>query len=564
MRISFALISIILSLLTAQSQDSLFTNIEGIKYKDKIVLSGNGYEIKIVRKKIKKGLSKTLGSGNPIDEIRYDLSKWYINHEFFRTERDDMTIFDQTGRYRNDSVFKTQTIYVYPLESNWYEGISFMKKGKINTAFQDEFVEYVRANGIPECVFSPSENAVTFSGEKIPVNAAEKNDPDSFYVVGPGKIRNRRNEISWNFFDTCKEARENLEYTIADYIKHFSDEILEDAKDTLIFRNKPVEARRINTQYFKKFGKYGIMTAYFFNTDVDGKHLSMDIRIDNDTVLNNTLPHSIEKYFIQTESYKPYTFAFDANYISPGDTVFIEQKTKWPVWTYHNRNTRINGLSVGLISGTLSEKNVTTNGIELDAIGTSIAIVFNFPYLLFSLPDVIDNMKGEGYKDETELRLAGEAIELEYKNRMMITNGLKISTLGSFSENATANGIAIGGLVHTMYKANGISIAGLMNMHYAINGAQISGIVSSSGVTKGLQIGGIYAYSGRLAGMQVGLINSVSFRASGLQIGAFNRAGEIRGLQIGIFNSTKILKGIQLGLWNKNKRRSLPIINWGF
>lgn len=50
--------------------------------------------------------------------------------------------------------------------------------------------------------------------------------------------------------------------------------------------------------------------------------------------------------------------------------VFAQQKNYFPIWTYHQKNVNIHGISVGAF--TEQENNSLTNGIKIEAIGLGI------------------------------------------------------------------------------------------------------------------------------------------------------------------------------------------------
>jgi hypothetical protein len=207
-----------------------------------------------------------------------------------------------------------------------------------------------------------------------------------------------------------------------------------------------------------------------------------------------------------------------------------KRKFRAPIWTFHEKNASIYGISVGAYPAGLGyERNTATNGIRLEVpgIGLLLLLVNGSPI------DKVDTLK-EGVKRE----------DFDFSE---IVNGINISTGSAGAMNY--NGISIAIVSQNGYLTNGIAIAGLTNSMNKVNGVSIGGIL----VNEALQHNGI----------QIGGGNSAIIM-SGLQIGVVNVAKSMRGLQIGMINETKDSFGFQLGLWNKNEHRRLPVINWNF
>jgi hypothetical protein len=195
---------------------------------------------------------------------------------------------------------------------------------------------------------------------------------------------------------------------------------------------------------------------------------------------------------------------------------FSQEDKHWhifPVWTYHQHDATIYGVSLGLYTGQKTPRYTYTNGLRLELIGTGFS-----RNILRGRSPIVKN--GNRYRYLCRKPLSEKV------------NGLNISLLGGMSH-MTVNGISIGGLAQFNHRMNGISISGLMNLAQSHNGIQIS------------------------------TYNKV-YRFSGLQFGINNNTVSGTGLQIGLLNNAKDMRGIQIGLWNKNKKRSLPIFNWQF
>ena len=196
---------------------------------------------------------------------------------------------------------------------------------------------------------------------------------------------------------------------------------------------------------------------------------------------------------------------------------FGQNSNRFPIWTFHERDVTIHGISVGLLSAPINERNTNTNGIRLELIGLGI-----FAPMIPSFPT---------FEEQRSERI----------------NGLNLSALGTMS-NSLINGLSIGGGGQIHYQVNGLSLSMMMNLAEKQNGVMIAGM-NMTKVTNGLQIG----------------LANMTFTANGVQAGfALNEAETMRGLQIGMVNRTENLRGIQIGLWNVNQKRTLPLLNWNF
>ncbi len=224
------------------------------------------------------------------------------------------------------------------------------------------------------------------------------------------------------------------------------------------------------------------------------------------------------------------------------ESSFAQEKNKknyFPIWTFHQRNIKIHGISLGIGSLPLSKPRYTnTNGIKIEIIGTGL-------FVLLAPKSNVAQTK------EEYLRLKRTPISERI-------NGLNLSLTGTTCQSIT-NGVSAGLLGQFNYQVNGISLSLLKNFTQVHNGIQIAA-ENESYYMNGLQIGVVNG--GHIsAGMQTGLFNMVEY-LKGIQIGLFNGASDLRGIQIGIWNKSSASHGIQIGLWNKNGKRSLPIINW--
>ena len=203
-----------------------------------------------------------------------------------------------------------------------------------------------------------------------------------------------------------------------------------------------------------------------------------------------------------------------------------QNKNYFPIWTFHQKNINIHGISVGLAStnafaSNIIEKNTNTNGIKLELIGWGILVPM-IPYE----PDkaTFGNQRSERI------------------------NGINLSASGTLCDCLT-NGIVAGFIGQLIYQANGISFTMLVNYTHIQNGIMASSI-NVSHAMNGLQFGLFGNHSSEVNGLQIALIR--------------NNSEKTNGLQIGIYNESKNLKGIQIGIWNVNQKRKLPLLNWNF
>jgi hypothetical protein len=190
----------------------------------------------------------------------------------------------------------------------------------------------------------------------------------------------------------------------------------------------------------------------------------------------------------------------------------------FPIWTFHQKNINIHGISVGFFSTAISERNTNTNGIRLELIGLGM-----FTALIPSFP-------------EFDTLPPSERI-----------NGLSLSASGTICDCYT-NGVSAGFVGQINRQVNGISLSAMMNIAKKQNGVMIA-TANYTEITNGLQLG----------------LTNGSSKINGVQIAmTINESEEMRGLQIGVVNKSENFRGIQIGIWNVNQKRKLPIVNWNF
>lgn len=159
----------------------------------------------------------------------------------------------------------------------------------------------------------------------------------------------------------------------------------------------------------------------------------------------------------------------------------IERKKHYGVWTFHQKNTTTNGVSLGLASFNDTMNNYT-NGLKIELIGLGLLI-----------PLAPQNPNEKLNIDSLMKTPISEKI-----------NGLVMSGSGTICDCIT-NGMVVGIIGHSNRKINGVSIALLMNFVKENNGLQISAF-NDSYYMNGLQIG-LVNKSQKLKGIQIGLWN---------------------------------------------------------
>jgi len=229
------------------------------------------------------------------------------------------------------------------------------------------------------------------------------------------------------------------------------------------------------------------------------------------------------------------------------------QKNRFPVWTYHQKNVNIHGLSLGLFSPT-KPSHTNTNGMKVELIGVGILI----PLIPKSPIASNDSEYVQLINEPLSERINGVFLSASGTACDCRTNGLVAGFVGHI--NNRVNGISAAGFVNFAQRHNGLQFA-FINQSYRMNGMQAGGTNYAS-KTRGVQIAG-YSVSDTLKGAQFSGINN-SKKMNGVQVGGYNHSYEANGIQIGIVNKARNLKGIQFGLINVNQRRILPFVNWNF
>jgi len=206
-----------------------------------------------------------------------------------------------------------------------------------------------------------------------------------------------------------------------------------------------------------------------------------------------------------------------------------KRKLRLPIWTFHDKNVSIFGISIGAYSTAIDYRNTVTNGLRIETPGLGFLVLLGNGSPISHIDTITKGINRQDF------------------NFSEIINGINISTgsLGSINYNGIS--LAFGG--QTGELLNGLSISGLTSSINKVNGVSIGGLL----VNETLQLNGI-----QISGANTCII------MSGIQIGIMNEAKNMKGVQVGLINKTFKSKGIQLGLWNVNEHRQFPIINWSF
>jgi hypothetical protein len=167
-----------------------------------------------------------------------------------------------------------------------------------------------------------------------------------------------------------------------------------------------------------------------------------------------------------------------------------DRRLRLPVWTFHQRNLEIYGVSLGAFSVEGWPENTHTNGVKIEVIGLGLAIGLA-PHSPIAINDS-----------------AFQIIQTEASSEQV--NGLSLSASGTVC-NCTINGGSLGLIGQVTHKMNGISAVMFFNF------AQIH------------------------RGIQLGALND-AFKMRGLQLGLFNLSKDTKGIQLGLWNVNELRK----------------------
>ncbi len=204
----------------------------------------------------------------------------------------------------------------------------------------------------------------------------------------------------------------------------------------------------------------------------------------------------------------------------------VKRKNFFPIWSYHQKNINIHGVSLGLWTGAATPRFTNTNGVKIELIGVGLGL------LLMPHSPIADD-------DSSYAQMVNKPISEKI-------NGLSLSATGTACH----------------CKTNGISVGAIGQINFQVNGLAASFIANFSQKHNGMMIAlGNEAYE--MNGLQVGLAND-AHRIKGVQIGLHNGGTEMKGVQLGLINKSSNFRGIQIGIWNVNQKRKLPFFNWNF
>lgn len=489
----------------------------------------------------------------------YNFSNDYIWNKLADSYSDDA---------KQNNILRHNVAYVYRKEGRDYALILFKKEGKVDAAFMNNVASHIKNEGLPENLFDNDDKSFDFLGERIPltegclysrreVRQGEKLEKTIFQDV--------TTSVCWDYYKNAEDVQEKIDKTIEQIQKMYESRLMSNLSDTILFRDSMLQAQRIIFQDTRSpergYLPPSFTSNYFLNTKVEGKNVYLNVSFRSDTNVIELPKYVVDNFFKSLTSPLELTSIQDSIPIS--DTIYIAKKNRFPIWTFHHKNSRINGLSMGGLA-LLSDKNVTNNGVRIEAVGSGVFVPFVFVMGVSLRPGYILTrffLPAEEFLDRSEEYKY--TYEVLYRNRLNTTNGLQLSALGSILEtNTVSNGLSISGLSNMTYKQNGISVVGLHNYAYKSNGLQVGGLVASSVLSNGFQVG-LSTQSLKHNGVQIGAYNYAKETFKGVQFGGYNRSGAVNGIQIGIYNNAKFLRGIQIGLWNRNHKRSLPFFNWG-
>lgn len=162
-----------------------------------------------------------------------------------------------------------------------------------------------------------------------------------------------------------------------------------------------------------------------------------------------------------------------------------EKGNRFPIGSYHFKNTKIHGVSLGLGTSPNNIRNVTTNGVKLELIGVGLFVAL-----------IPESPISDTKQDFDTLYL---------QKRSELINGLSLSLSGTAC-NCVTNGVSLSGWAHYNYQVNGISGVWWINFTEIVNGLQFSFILNDSYLTRGVQVG-LINRSQSLTGVQFGLWN---------------------------------------------------------
>lgn len=215
-------------------------------------------------------------------------------------------------------------------------------------------------------------------------------------------------------------------------------------------------------------------------------------------------------------------------------------KTKFPIWTFHQNNITVNGMSLGLASWEGDKpRKANTNGIKIEIIGLGLFV-----------PLMPKSPIAENEVDYNKLKMEPVSEKI---------NGVALSASGTVC-NCLTNGISAGLISQINTYVNGVSATVEFNFSQKNNGLMLAAF-NDAYIMNGMQLG-LFNNGFISKGLQVSILSNSNRSILGMQLGTYNISENLKGIQIGIFNVSEKTKGLQIGFWNINEKRSLPFINW--
>jgi hypothetical protein len=289
----------------------------------------------------------------------------------------------------------------------------------------------------------------------------------------------------------------NLQNAI-NYHEHF---------DTLTISPSAIKKiRLLGDRIMALYGNVHLRNYYFeFLKDTVAKRMAADTLTDTASSIKYLVTpyitaQGINNVYTAIDTFNKKKYIPDtliAPVVAIQDTIFRKRNY---IWFLPFNAHRVNGISLGVHTGSIKGKPLKINGVNINAdIPAMFLSMFLVPHLLdaASVKRLSDTLDTDGQVSINGLSASGGGIIMGKKLSGLFVNG----------------GICQSGL------ANGIFITGGFNYFQSV---------------KGISIGGLR-----------------------------NSAIKCTGIQIGFINCCKHLKGLQLGLWNVNSKRKMPFINWG-
>jgi len=260
------------------------------------------------------------------------------------------------------------------------------------------------------------------------------------------------------------------------------------------------------------------------------------------------------RIFLITILYVLYSFSAYADTSRDSVTIYVSdslimvpRKVRNIAWVVPSHATTVNGWSIGwlMADGTLMSRTQHINGLYTNI--SPLSVVWGIMAFGYVPMMIYDSITDNDEQFSNNISFSNDSVyTLPNSNKRI--NGLSFSIVESMVS-YTVNGFQASLILNTTNTINGVTVNVGGSISNRINGLSINGLMSTVHTLNGVSISGIYNNSNTVRGMQIGAINHSNY---------------VQGIQIGLWNRTNKLKGLQLGLWNKSKKRSLPVLNFGW